>query len=448
MALSAAEQYMLELINRARLDPLGEAARQGIDLNQNLSPGQLHSGVRGVLAPEAALEAAASAHSQWMLAQDIFSHTGLNNSTPAQRAAAAGYEGYGAGENISWRGTTGTMNLEAAIGQQHSDLFLSASHRVNILWDSYREVGVAQEAGQFSYNGTAYNASMVTQNFSSQEAVFYVTGVVYNDLNNDKFYSIGEGRGGAHFSTLGDTATSATAGGYALQAMAGGMVTVDGTVGGAAFRVKINVEDVNAKLDVVNGTAVHVSADVTLVTGITSARLLGMGAIDATGNGAANLLEGNGARNLLSGLGGNDRLNGFGGNDRVLGGSGADRLSGGQGNDILRGGTGNDRISGDAGRDTLYGDAGNDSLTGGSGADSFVFGFGAGDDVITDFTAEDSLRLNDGLWGGVASSAAAVVTAHAHVIAGDVVIDLGQGHSVTLDGISSLAGLASQITLF
>ena len=87
-------------------------------------------------------------------------------------------------------------------------------------------------------------------------------------------------------------------------------------------------------------------------------------------------------------------------------------------------------------------------IFGGSGADSFVFGFGAGDDVITDFTAEDSLRLNDGLWGGVASSAAAVVTAHAHVIAGDVVIDLGQGHSVTLDGISSLAGLASQITLF
>ena len=31
---SAFDQYMLELINRARLDPEGEAARHGIDLNE------------------------------------------------------------------------------------------------------------------------------------------------------------------------------------------------------------------------------------------------------------------------------------------------------------------------------------------------------------------------------------------------------------------------------
>ena len=59
MAISAAEQYMLELINRARLDPLGEAARQGIGLNDNLTPDRLHSGVRGVLAHDEALERAA-----------------------------------------------------------------------------------------------------------------------------------------------------------------------------------------------------------------------------------------------------------------------------------------------------------------------------------------------------------------------------------------------------
>jgi hypothetical protein len=107
MALTAAEQYMLELVNRARLDPLGEAARHGIDLNQSLSPGQLHGSARGVLAPDAALDLAATRHSTWMLATDVFSHNGVNGSTPSQRALAAGYDGWGAGENISWRGTTG-----------------------------------------------------------------------------------------------------------------------------------------------------------------------------------------------------------------------------------------------------------------------------------------------------------------------------------------------------
>lgn len=447
MAISAAEQFMLELINRARLDPLGEAARHGIDLNQSLSPGYLHGGIRGVLAPEHALETAAIGHSQWMLSQDIFSHTGVSDSSPAERAIAAGYEGWGAGENISWRGTTGYLNLETTIAQQHSDLFLSASHRVNILYDSYREVGLAQEAGQFLYSGVNYNASMVTQNFSSQPDVFYVTGVVYDDVNRDRFYSIGEGRSGAQFSTLGDATTSASAGGYALKAVEGGLVSVRGTVGARDFHLKIMVQDVNAKLDIVGGQWAFSSADVTLVSGLQKARLLGLGSIDATGNRWANVLEGNNARNVLSGMAGNDQLLGQGGYDALFGGDGQDRLSGGLGNDLLRGGAGHDVLVGDGGQDRLYGEAGDDALTGGAGADCFVFGFGAGDDVITDFTSLDALHLNARLWGGVASSAAQVVAQYAEEIAGDVVINLGQGYSVTLAGVASLSGLADQIIL-
>lgn len=439
MALAAAEQYMLELINRARLDPLGEAARHGIDLNQNLSAGQLHGAPRGVLAGDAALELAAIGHSQWMLANDIFSHTGLNDTTPAERAVAAGYTGWGAGENISWRGTTGFLNLEAVIGQQHSDLFLSAGHRVNILWDSYREVGIAQEAGQFGYNGTTYNASMLTQNFSTHGDRFYVTGVVYDDTDGDHFYSIGEGRGGATFLTPGDATTSTSAGGYALQAVQGGAVLVSGTVEGRAFAVRIVVEGVNAKLDVVNGDTVYASTDLTLVRGIQHALLLGTGAIDAKGNRQGNLLEGNSAANTLSGMAGKDRLYGHDGDDRLVGGGG---------NDQLFGGAGDDRLIGDTGRDSLYGGGGNDTLTGGGGADSFVFSFAAGDDVITDFAAIDALRLDQSLWGDVNLDAAQVVADHAQLIAGEVVIDLGQGHSVTLIGVGTLAGLADQILLF
>lgn len=447
MAISAAEQYMLELINRARLDPLGEAALQGIGLNENLSPGQLHSGVRGVLAPEAALERAAIGHSLWMLEHDIFSHTGMNNTTPAQRAMAAGYEGWGAGENISWRGTTGYMNLETIIVQQHNDLFRSPGHRVNILWDSYREIGLAQEAGQFSANGWVYNASMVTQNFSTQSDVYYVTGVVYDDTNNDKFYSIGEGRGGASLSSSIDSTTSASAGGYALAAVEGGMVEVQGEVNGRAFSVKVLVQDVNAKLDVVNGTTVYSSADIQLGAGIQRVRLLGTEDLNATGNSGHNLIEGNARNNTLNGQGGNDRIYGFDGHDRLFGKSGADTLYGGTGNDRISGGQGNDDLFGEGGRDTLSGDEGDDTLTGGAGVDTFLFKANAGSDQITDFGSTDKIRLDADLFDEVFGSVTEMLDAQAEKVGSDVVLTLADGQSLTLLGVGSIAELADNISL-
>ncbi len=430
MAVTAAEQYMLELINRARLDPLGEAARYGIGLNDNLATDQLHSGPRSVLAFQDNLELAAIGHSNWMLANDVFSHTGVNGSSPAQRAIAAGYQGWGAGENISWRGTTGYMNLESTIALQHADLFRSASHRLNILYDSYREIGIAQEAGQFTASGTTYNASMVTQNFSSQPDIYYVTGVVYSDTNADHFYSIGEGQGGASFVTNGDSVLSAAAGGYALEAIEGGPVLVQGTVGTKDFAVRIAVDGVNAKLDVVSANTFYASANIALVSGINNVRLLGTGALNASGNSAANVLVGTSARNLLSGAGGNDTLYGRAGND------------------LLRGGSGQDRLIGEAGNDVLYGDSGNDRMSGGSGTDVFVFSAGAGNDIITDFGSTDRLRFDDAIWSGSLSSAAELVAERARILAGDVVIDLTDGQLLTLDGVSSLSGLSQRIDLF
>ena len=47
---TALDQYLIELINRARLDPVGEAARLGIDLNQGLSQGQITTAPKQPLA--------------------------------------------------------------------------------------------------------------------------------------------------------------------------------------------------------------------------------------------------------------------------------------------------------------------------------------------------------------------------------------------------------------
>ena len=54
MTLSAAEQYAIELINRARLDPAAEALRYGVALNAGLSAGTISNDALYVLAPNTA----------------------------------------------------------------------------------------------------------------------------------------------------------------------------------------------------------------------------------------------------------------------------------------------------------------------------------------------------------------------------------------------------------
>ncbi|HHI81607.1 MAG TPA: CAP domain-containing protein, partial [Rhizobiales bacterium] len=144
------EQLMLELVNRARLDPAGEAARYGIDLNDGLPPGTISADAKQPLAMNPLLVDAALGHSQWMIDNDVFSHTGAGGSSPGDRMSSAGYSFTGSwswGENISWQGTTGTPDLTAYVYSQHESLFKSSGHRENIENDYFREVGIGQISG-------------------------------------------------------------------------------------------------------------------------------------------------------------------------------------------------------------------------------------------------------------------------------------------------------------
>src|SRR4028118_206419 len=105
-SISAQEQLLLELINRARLDPSGEAARYGISLNEGLASGTISAAAKAPLAFDFDLNQSAAGHSSWMLNQDIFSHTGAGGSSSNDRMRSAGYDfdGYwGSAENTSWR---------------------------------------------------------------------------------------------------------------------------------------------------------------------------------------------------------------------------------------------------------------------------------------------------------------------------------------------------------
>jgi Ca2+-binding RTX toxin-like protein len=330
---SANEQLMLELVNRARLDPVGEAARFGIGLNQGLPAGTISGTPKQPLAMNNILITAARTHSQWMINTDIFSHTGSGGSDPGDRMTAAGYLFTGSwtwGENIAWRGTTGSLNSTSTIIAEHQDLFLSPGHRENIFDANFRELGIGQIVGVFTSSGTDYNASMVTQDFAKTGTSFFVLGVAYNDTNGDKFYTVGEARSGVQVSVQlsggGSTTivTGGSAGGYELAAAAG---TYNVTFSGAGLAQSMTVQvalNQNVKLDVVNGNTIFSSNSLNLGSGATRAMLLGVVDASLTGSSAADVLIGNSGSNTLTGQGGNDTLTGGAGSDALDGGSGTD----------------------------------------------------------------------------------------------------------------------------
>lgn len=122
-------------------------------------------------------------------------------------------------------------------------------------------------------------------------------------------------------------------------------------------------------------------------------------------NGGINrdVLYGGDGHDAIEGNRGFDELRGGDGIDQLLGGLGADVLIGGRNNDFLGGnrgqdeiygGGGNDEINGGKGDDIIVGNGGFDLLRGGGGEDVFVFTTGDDNDVISDFSDQDSLRLD------------------------------------------------------
>ncbi|WP_421725743.1 CAP domain-containing protein [Bauldia sp.] len=417
---TANEQYMLELINRARLDPAGEAARYGINLNKGLPSKTISEDPKQPLAMNPDLLDAARDHSTWMLNKDVFSHTGASGSSAGDRMRDAGYSFSGSwvwGENISWRGTTGSLDLTNAIRQQHKGLFLSSGHRENLMNGAFREVGVAQVEGVFT-DGVDYNASMVTQNFAKSGSAVFVTGAIYDDNDGDDFYSVGEGDGGVAVTANGSGTTSYGSGGYQVKAPKGFVtVTFDGSM-----TIKVDTTNGNAKVDLVDGDTVASSADLKLVSGIKQAHLLGVGDIDLAGSDASDRLDGNDGKNKLVGQDGDDRLNG---------GAGKDTLKGGPGNDILKGGKGKDTLKGGPGADKLVGGKGNDSLKGGNNTDTFVFTDKMAVDTVKDFDpGTDLLDFTDHF--GTAKKALAA----AEKAGSKTVFDLGGGDKVKLNGVA------------
>lgn len=353
MAVSALEQLVLELINRARLDPSGEAARYGISLNEGLAAGTISSAAKQPLAMNAQLAAAALGHSQHMLAVDRFAHEGIGDGNPGSRMTGAGYQFTGSwtyGENIGYSGSTTAYNHTQFAIDLERNLFVDEGiagrgHRLNLLKADFREVGVGLvNDGAYTVNGVTYNTAMLTQDFAKSGSKVFITGVTINDADGDNFYDVGEARANVAVSvksgtTVVGSGTSAAAGGYSVAVdPSSTALTVSWSGAGLPQPVSVKIGNAtqNVKLDLLGTNEVLSSASTTLVSGATTLGLLGVANISAAGNAAANVLTGNRGANTLSGLAGSDTLDGKAGNDVLIGGAGRDVMTGGSGNDTFR----------------------------------------------------------------------------------------------------------------
>ena len=352
MSVSAREQYLLELINEARLDPLANAKRYITSFSKLTSPdADVQNALRGFdvdgallkkrlgnldsVAPvawNAKLSAAALGHNDQMIAQDAQEHEGIGDGDPATRMSAHGYVFSTLGENI-FAYASNPLHTHAAFmvdwGGPNGGMQDPPGHRDNIMAADFREVGLGI-TGEDSRR-TQVGPEIVTQDFGTRQnspAVF-VLGVAYNDTDKDHFYSMGEGVKNLKV-TLGGTSTfSATAGGYTLESSDTGRQTIAFSGGGLSGRVDAEVslkEGMNVKFDVINGDTLHTSV---------SAKVSGpLSTIDGLGTQGLKLTAGSG-RQTVFGTDGKDTLDGGSGKDRLHGGLGDDKLIGGSSSDTF-----------------------------------------------------------------------------------------------------------------
>jgi hypothetical protein len=269
------DQYMLELTNWVRANPDAAAAEFGINLNEGLPAGTITDTPKQPLAWNTSLMSSATSWSNELLATNTFTH-GATSNAPMERMQAAGYafnSPWTWGENLAWVGnppSLGAPDPATTTAQMFQGLFVDSTeadrgHRINLMTDSFKEVGVAIVAGNYTQNGTTYLSLMATQDFASQAGNSFITGVAYNNSNNTNFYNPNLGGYGsvnvtATNASTGQVFTTSTtsSGGYGLQVPSGTYsVLFSGTgIPYEAYK-SVTVGSLNVEVDASNTQAAH-----------------------------------------------------------------------------------------------------------------------------------------------------------------------------------------------
>ena len=245
--LTAEEQLMVELVNRARLDPLEEVDR----LDEGLASGIPARSVQA-LAVIDELSDAARGHSEDMDNRDFFDHVNPDNDGPGARAIDAGYGSGFVGENIGWIGSTFQPDAQFRTESHHENLWESDGHQRNLMDDDWSEIGMGYDYG--GYRG--YNHSTFVTELFGDKGNTFLTGVVIDDEDGDDFYDLGEGQGDVKITAFDGEDAFATAtwdsGGYTLALPPGTYrVVFEGGDLDQPYATDVTIGNENVKLDVI-----------------------------------------------------------------------------------------------------------------------------------------------------------------------------------------------------
>jgi hypothetical protein len=288
------QQYMLELINRARANADAEAVRLGIGSRQEGPPiiGSEVWNIQNTTQPlswNPLLYNCAQAHSKFLNENDQFFTDPSNDphhyggKDPNERIADAGYSmapytgptnsnSFPGPENVAENVSIGSgpftgAYLVATILGQHNALFTDQTvpgrgHRSTTTLAFFREIGIGITAGTDvgqDGQGTVrtWDSLYTVQNFGTQtNSTPFITGVAYRDTNGNGFYDPGEGLGGIRVDVTGTNffAVTSSSGGYSVPVPGNGSYTVTFNDGSTPPTQKIvTVANLlNAKVDFVS----------------------------------------------------------------------------------------------------------------------------------------------------------------------------------------------------
>jgi hypothetical protein len=280
---TAEEQLLLEMINRARADAKAEGDRLMDTPDQSVQQAYTYWQIdkaktrtafngypnRPPLAFHPALITAARLHSADMVAKNFQGHVGSNGSQLGQRLSAQGYTSMGQyGENVATYATSvwyAHCGFNVDWGTQNQ---IDLGHRSNIMNFSgavYTECGIGIQRTNGGLQFGTVGPLVTTEDFGIQSRR-YITGVVYEDRNNNGFYDVGEGLAGVKVQPSRGSywAMTSTSGGYAIPFSGNGAVSVVASGGALAAAITQNATFIgdNIKVDFVS--AAQVPAQVVL----------------------------------------------------------------------------------------------------------------------------------------------------------------------------------------
>ncbi len=268
LSIGAQEQLFVYLLNLARSDPEGYAIQEGFSVSlAGVAP-------QPPLAVNDLLFASAGFHAEEMADNDYFGHTSqVTGDQPNKMAIDAGYplpwgpdgnqiESIGAGYGNPPVGVAPTDAAKALQLLLEDLQEPSLGHRRHLLaidagWQTHREIGV----------GYAYNNNSTLKNYWATHTAYentsdlFLTGVVYDDKNNNDRYDLNEGLAGVTVSTDqgGSTQTNA-AGGWSLPIIDGDYtVTATGGSFDGTGSILVRVDGANMEIDFTSGESAGVA---------------------------------------------------------------------------------------------------------------------------------------------------------------------------------------------